>query len=604
MNRRIYFFKDYLTEKYGHPLYRIPINLALGCPHKNKSSLGCIFCAEDGARAIHLQRNLNIKEQIEEGINYVHRRYDPSATEYMAYLQAYTNTYADIEKLKKLYDEILTSANFRLFIVATRPDCLSKEIVKYFSELNKRTELWVELGIQTSKDTTLKAIKRGHDFKTAEQSVKILNESGIKTVAHIIIGLPDESLNDYINTIKKVTALPLSGIKLHNLLILKNSELGNLYSKSSKIKNNTIFIDKIGNIPLFNEYEYVDILATLIRLIPPHIPILRLTTDAPKDKILSPKWNLTKGRILELLQNILKENNYTQGDMVNKQLEELNFNNLTESSLKIKTEDGSFTFYNQVYRECYHSKAGAKSEAYYKFIQTSEIPSRLNEKPLLNILDIGFGLGYNAITALKEIMKYNGAVEITSLEVDTKPLYLAQSVYETDSIDHKILTSLINNKKWTDDKNSIILIIGDARKAITQLQKKFDIIFLDAFSTNRNPELWTYDFIKALKNLLYPDAIIITYSAAFPVRGAMIRSKLYVGITEPFGRKNGGTIASPDANRIKKQLPEKERNIILHSTAGIAYRDPALSLTNKEIIKLHDKTVKKLRTKGIPKWFK
>jgi radical SAM protein (TIGR01212 family) len=603
MNRRIYFFKDYLIEKFGHPLYRIPINLGLGCPHKTKDSSGCIFCAEDGARAMHLQRNLKINEQIEEGIKYVHRRYDPSAAEYMAYLQAYTNTYTDIEKLKELYEKILISANFRLLIVATRPDCLPKEVLKYFYELNKRVELWVELGIQTANDITLKTINRGHDFKTAEQSIKALNELGIKTATHIIIGLPGETLNDYVDTIKKVTALPLSGIKLHNLLILKDSELGDLYSKCSRFEHNTILIDEIGKIPLFNEYEYIDVLTTIIRLIPSHIPVLRLTADAPENKILSPKWNLTKGRILELLQSVMEENNYVQGDLANKQLDKHNLTNLTKSQLKVKTKDGSFTFYNQVYKECYHSQAGANSEAYYKFILPSEIPSRLKDKPLLNILDVGFGLGYNAIAALKEVITCNGSAKITSLEIDTKSLYLALSIYETNPFEHKILTSLINNKFWSDGKNSVELITGDARKSVTLLQEKFDLIFLDAFSTNRNSELWTYDFIKALKKLLMEDGAIITYSAAFPVRGAMFRNKLHVGTTEPFGRKNGGTIASRDAKKIKMQLQEKDRNIILKSTAGTPYRDPTLSSTNKEIIKWHDKIIKKLRAKGIPKWF-
>ena len=604
MSRRIFFFKDYLTEKFGYPLYRIPINLALGCPHKTKDSSGCIFCAEDGARAIHLQRNLKINEQIEEGIKYVHKRYDPSAAEYMAYLQAYTNTYADIERLKKLYEEILDSANFKLLIIGTRPDCLSEEVLKYFSRLNDRIELWVELGIQTANDITLKAINRGHDFNTAEHAIKKLNELGIKTVAHIIIGLPGETLKDYVDTIKKVTALPLSGIKLHNLLILKDSELGNLYSKCSRVENNAIIIDKIGKIPLLNEYEYVDILTTLIRLIPSHIPILRLTADAPKDRILSPKWNLTKGRILELLKCVLEENDYTQGELANKQFSALNLPRLAENRLRIKTEDGSFTFYSQVYKECYHSQAGANSEAYYKFILPSEIPSRLKDKTLLNILDVGFGLGYNAIAALNEVMNCNGSAKITSLEVDTKSLHLALSIYKENSLEHKIVASLINNKIWTDGKNSIELIISDARKSLTLLQEKFDLIFLDAFSTNRNPELWTYDFIKALKKLLLEDGVIITYSAAFPVRGAMLRSKLHIGTTEPFGRKNGGTIASTDAKRIKSELSEKERNIILTSTAGTSYRDPNFSSTSKEIIKRHDKTTKKLRAKGIPKWYK
>lgn len=597
MNRRINFFKDYLFDRFGHPLYRIPIDLALSCPHKGKESSGCIYCAEDGARAVHLQRSLNISTQIDEGIKYVNGRYSDAKGNYIAYLQTYTNTFGNIDRLKALYEEVLSGANFKMLMLSTRPDCLSDEILQYLAELNKRIETWVEIGVQTANDKTLLLINRKHDFQSVVDASSKLKAIGIKTSAHIMLGLPNETLDDYVNTVQEVCKLGFTGIKLHNLLILKNSHLGKLFSASAKINSDCIEIDGVGAVPKMNEYEYIDILIRLLRIIPENKVIMRLTADAQESNILFPKWNIPKPKILETLLSVMEERNYTQGDAVGKTIESC------DSYLKIKTQDNSFTFYNPLFRENYHSSSGAASEAYYKFVLPSNFTERLNEKQTIDILDVGFGLGYNAFSGLNEINNLGGTANITTLELDDSSLKLALTIFDSSNREHEILTSLRTKGIWTDEKNIIEILLGDARKSVCTLQKKFDVIFLDAFSTLKNPELWTYDFIKKLASLLTENAVIITYSASYAVRGAFVRNKMFVGTTEPFGRKNGGTIASFDKKLIKTPLSEKDLNIILKSTAGTAYRDSFLSSNSKKILLLHAKTISKLRSLGIPKWF-
>ncbi len=599
MNKRINFFKDYLIDRFGHPLYRIPIDLALSCPHKEKESSGCIYCAEDGARAVHLQRSLDISTQLEKGINFVNSRYSDAKNNYIAYLQTYTNTFGDIGKLRSLYEKVLCSAPFKMLMLSTRPDCLNDDILQYLAELNRRIETWVEIGVQTANDTTLSLINRKHNFQSVIEAAAKLNAIGVKTSAHIMLGLPNETTKDYVNTVQQVCKLGFTGIKIHNLLILKNSELGNLFTTKAKASNDSIEIEGLGIIPKINEYEYIDLLINLIRIIPSDKVIMRLIADAPINNILFPKWSMPKPKILETLLSIMEEKNYSQGDSVGKPTTDDSIN----SYLKIKTEDSSYTFYNPLFKENYHSFSGASSEAYYKFAVPSNFKERLVSKQTLNILDVGFGLGYNAFSALSEINKLSGYANITSLELNDSSLKLALTIFDTSTINYEILNSLQTKHLWTDGNNCVKLFLGDARKSIHNIQTKFDVIYLDAFSTLKNTELWTYDFVRKLASLLVHNGVIITYSSSYAVRGALVRNKMFVGITTPFGRKNGGTIASFDKKIIESPLPEKDMNIILKSTAGTPYRDPALSSNTKKILALHTKTIKKLRSKGIPKWF-
>ncbi|MCP4177563.1 MAG: TIGR01212 family radical SAM protein [bacterium] len=608
MKRNIYFFKDYLEERYSKSLYRIPIDLGFSCPHRTANSSGCIFCSENGSRAVHLQNKINIKAQILKGIDYVEKRYNAGG-QYIAYLQSYTNTNADINTIRKIYDEILSLADFKILIISTRPDCLPPQVLDYLNELSKKIEIWVELGVQTANDSTLIKINRAHTFKETEKAVTALNNLSIKTSAHIIIGLPDEDLSDNLATIEKINKLPFSGIKFHNLLILKNSPLGNLYKNNFKeIKGNKLFIERLGNINLYNEYEYISILVEIIRRTPSNWPVMRLIAEADKKQIILPAWNMSKGQIIELTENIMQDNNYTQGDLIGSDIKntakKYNSNDLI-NNLKIKTEDNSFTFYSPDFRENYHSTAGAYSEAVNKFIIPSDFEYYYNRKGSIQILDVGFGLGYNALAAINEAERLNKKVEITSLEYDTKSLSLALSIYDKTTTEYDMLNNLMNSEKWSFRNNTIDILFGDARNNIKKIKSEsFDIVFLDAFSTTKNPELWTYDFIKQLSNLISNDGVIVTYSAAYPVRGAFLRNHFFTGITEPFGRRNGGTIVSKNIKLIKNTISEKDMNIITKSTAGTPYRDPSLKWTKKKIISYRTKLIKKLKDKGIPKWYK
>jgi uncharacterized protein len=654
-----YSFKSYLIENYGAPYYRVPIDLALSCPHKKSKIDGCIFCAEDGARAVHLSKHLNLKQQVADGIKYVENRYNANGN-YIAYFQSYTNTNSDVNTLKKLYDEVLNAAKFKIVIISTRPDCLSNDIVTLLSVLSNKYNLWVELGVQSANDKTLEKINRGHSFSETENAVVKLNSIGVKTVAHVIVGLPDETHEDYCNTIDEINKLPFSAVKIHNLLLLKNSPLAKLYNKSNIPKQTgEILIPEIGTINLMNEYEYAGTVIDLIRRIPENRPLLRINADALEKNIIGPRWNLSKGQFLELVKSTMLENNYSQGDLVqridksekrkvknnyelgisnykkekdyNNELKvgmavpsrpgenfvfdknkdhdkdkELKFQLNPLTSLKIKTDDNSFTFYSPKYKENYHSIAGAASEAEYKFVIPVKLEEKLAASCHLKLLDIGFGLGYNAITAVKASIKLKTKLSITSLEMDYNTLNMGLSLYQEDSLEHEIISSLLKYSKWNDSNNSINLIVGDARKKIDKNRfDYYDIIFLDAFSPQKNPELWTYDFINILYNLLTLNGVLVTYSSAFPVRGAMLRCGFTVGETEAFGRKKGGTIASKYNNsNVGKAISEKEINIITKSTAGAPYRDPALNWTAKQIFKHKDKLTKRLKSKGIPKWYK
>ena len=614
-NKIIYQFKDYLIKKYGKPLYRVSIDLALDCPHRDKTGNGCIFCTEDGAKARHLTRHLDLKTQVSEGIKYVERRYNANGN-YIAYFQSYTNTNASVDILKKYYEEVLAQADFKMLIISTRSDCLPDDILEYLSELNNRYELWVELGVQSANDDTLKRINRGHDFSSVESAVKKLSALNIKTAAHIILGLPGENINDYRNTIHKLSCLPFSGIKIHNLLVLKKSPLAKVYNDI--------------NLHLMNEYEYASALIDIIRRIPSSWPLMRINADAPPENIIAPKWSLSKGQLLELIKNSMQQNGYMQGDLIEGSADDSDKDNDNDndkdndkdkdndndkdkdsdsksiaSFLKVKTNDDSFTFYHPVFRENFHSLAGAASEAKKKFIEPAMLKEKLqSNNKCINILDIGFGLGYNAIAAVKAVQKYGGKVKIISLELNNTPLTLAKDLYKEGTVEFDIINTLLHNNVWNSNSAGIEIKYGDARNSIRQIIEKIDIVFMDGFSSAKNPELWTFDFIREIVKKISQEGLIVTYSSAFPVRGAFLRNKLNVGTTKPFGRKKGGTIASLNTKNINILLSEKEANIVLKSTAGVSYRDPELNWPAKKILQYRDKLVKHLRNKGVPRWFK
>lgn len=568
---KINLFSEYLSDRYGRPVYRIPLDLALSCPNRVKNSgRGCIFCAEDGARARHLRHSLDLPAQVKAGIEYAQKRYDAKPP-YIAYFQAYTGTYADAEKLKKLYNEALSCAEFAMVIIATRPDCLEPPVLKLLEELNSKYELWIELGVQTACDRTLETINRGHDFAAVKTAVQQLTERNIKTAAHVILGLPGETEKDFTATAEALSALPFSAVKLHNLLVLKGTELAREYAADPEF------------VRPMNEYEYASAAAAFLKKLPNDWIVMRVTADAPPEKVIAPKWWMKKGQFIDLLKSMMDSEDNLPG---------------------VATEDGSKTLYQPEYRQYFHSLAGAAAEAENKFLKPSGLEELLEKHGNARVLDIGFGLGYNAFAALDMARRLGKTVEIVSCEKDMAAVTNAAMLFEVGSTQRTILDSLSENGSWKESAGSIELVTGDARLIAPGTVGDFEVIFLDGFSPDKNPELWTYDFIHELRGKLQVEGCLVTYSAAYPVRGALLRAGFNIGESEPFGRKRGGTVACLPPRQPDIPLSEKEYNIILKSTAGTPYRDFGLQSSRKRIIKYHAALVAKLRKRGIPRWFK
>ena len=639
--RKLRFFKEYLAEKYGRPLYRIPVDLPLGCPNReNNFGQGCIYCAEDGNRARHLKYKLDLAGQVKSGIQFAECRYDAEAP-YIAYFQSFTNTHGTVEELRGFYYKVLKQADFKMVIIGTRPDCLDDEIIELLREINSQYELWVELGVQTSNDKTLKLIRRGHDFAAVKDAAHRLAAAGISCAAHVILGLPGETIGDYRQTARDISALPFKAVKLHNLLVLKNTPLAKMFTEQNKkgrmqrladptgetvgrmttktklsghtkltlsdegapdkkfLSQKAIFTENKQSefsvnaerlsieINLLNEYEYAHAAAEFLRLIPDNWFIMRLNTDAPEKELIAPKWWMKKGQFLDFFKEY-----YASGSR-------------EPAFQSVETGDGSLSLYHPKYRQHFHTLAGARSEAEKKFIAVVSLRHLLTERKQMELLDIGFGLGYNAVAAVEaaEAVK-SGKLRISSLENDIQVINAAINLFEQGSLHRKILGSLLETGSWQGDFAEINLIVGDARTSVLGVKNKFDCIFMDGFSPDKNPELWTYDFIRELSRRLAPGGCIVTYSSAYPVRGAMLRCGLAVGRTEAFGRKRSGTLAVFEKNADFKDLPQKELNLLLKSSAGAPYRDPGLSGGAKDILRRRSRLISRLRQSGVPKWYK
>ncbi len=568
------FFSDDIARRYGRKLQRIPIDLALGCPNRlNRYGEGCIFCAEDGSRARHLARHPDLAGQVREGMAYVKSRYHSDGP-YIAYFQAFTSTFAPVEELRRMYMEVLEQADFKVIIIGTRPDALEPEKIAFLQELSRNYEVWVELGVQSAHDRTLELINRGHDFESVRRCVSELADAGIHCACHVILGLPGETMPDWVETARAIAGLPFEAVKLHQLMVLKKTPLARAYAATGHPAH---------PVPL-NEYEYAAGAAAFLRELPENWTVMRLNADADTENIIAPRWWMSKGQFIEFFREF-----FASGQ--------------TSVFQGVRTADGSHTLYHPGFRQHFHSMAGAESEAVHKFIRPSQLPERLQRGDVA-LLDIGFGLGVNAAAAVRCAAEIkHGRLAITSLELDMRTLQAALNLYPADSLEYRMLDALLKNGVYRSEYADITLLQGDARQTIRQCGF-FDAVFQDGFSPDCNPELWTLDFLRELAGHLNPDAVMASYSSAYPFRGALLKLGFAVGESVPFGRKRGGTVSGRTLPETALALPDKEYGIIMKSTAGVPYRDPALADTREAILARHSGLVARLRRMGVPKWYK
>ena len=300
-NKRYHTWDYYLKSVFGEKVAKISLDGGFTCPNIDGtvSRGGCIFCSKRGSGDFALEiTNENLKEQFEHAKNNIRKKW-PGISKYIAYFQAYTNTYADIKTLREKYETVLSLENVAGLSIATRPDTLDEEVLEYLGELNKKTFLWVELGLQSSNDKTARLINRGHDFNSFVKGVEQLRKRNIRVCVHIINGLPGESYNDMIKTVKDISVLDINAVKIHMLYILKNTRLFTLY-QNEKFR-------------IMEREEYIKTVADQIELLPEEVVVERVTGDGKAKDLAAPLWSLNKISILNDIDKELAGRNTWQG---------------------------------------------------------------------------------------------------------------------------------------------------------------------------------------------------------------------------------------------------------------------------------------------------
>ena len=297
---------NYLKDKYNEKVFKVSLNGNFSCPNRDGkiSTKGCLFCSANGSGDFAGDRNLSIKEQFYQITEKLKDKWPEGS--YIAYFQANTNTYGTVSELKKRYDQIikdgkLLDEKIKILSIATRPDCLDNDVLNLLSDLNRSIPLWIELGFQTSNESTANYINRGYNNECFVNAVNNLKKLGITVIVHIINGLPNETKTDMINTVKFLQDLNIDGIKIHMLHVIKNSPLGEIYLENP--------------FPLLTLEEYVDITINQLRLLPPNMVIHRITGDADKNELIAPLWTLKKFVVMNEIDKKMRKENVYQGDL-------------------------------------------------------------------------------------------------------------------------------------------------------------------------------------------------------------------------------------------------------------------------------------------------
>lgn len=287
---------SYLKKKFGSRLLKLSIDGGFSCPNRKNGKKSCKFCSETGSGEFTTKRK-SITEQLKAQISFLKEK--DKSNGYIAYFQSYTNTFLPVEELRKMYYEAINFPNVKVLSIATRADCFNEDIYKLLAELNEKIEVWIELGLQSSNEKTRNNMNIGYSTKTFENCVKKLKELNIKTIFHIIFGLPNETKKDYKNTIDYVNTKKPWGIKIHSLYIQNDCELYKEYIKNS--------------FKVITWDEYIDALIMAIENLDKDIIIHRLTGDGYKEKLVAPLWSKNKIKTIGEISKILKQRNSYQG---------------------------------------------------------------------------------------------------------------------------------------------------------------------------------------------------------------------------------------------------------------------------------------------------
>ena len=297
--KRYHSLDYYLKNRFGQKLYKLSLNGGMTCPNRDGTlgNRGCIFCSQGGSGDFAANPSLPVTKQIDAAKKQVDKKYSGSA--YIAYFQAYTNTYAPCETLRNIFTAAINHPDIHILSIATRPDCIDDEVLSLLDELNQRKPVWIELGLQSIHERTARFIRRGYDLPVFENAVSALRERGIEVITHVILGLPTEEECHMLDTIRYLNTLDIQGVKLQLLHILKDTDLAVLYEQQ--------------RFPVLSMEDYLKITGRCIANLRPDIVVHRLTGDGPKSLLLAPSWSSDKRHVLNQMQAYLKQNDIWQG---------------------------------------------------------------------------------------------------------------------------------------------------------------------------------------------------------------------------------------------------------------------------------------------------
>lgn len=299
-NGKPYHSFDYmLKERFGEKIYKVALDAGMTCPNRDGTlgSRGCIFCSAGGSGDFAGSRQDSITQQIEKQAASIRQK--RGVAKFIAYFQAYTNTYAPVDYLRKIYIEAISHPDIVAISIGTRPDCLDEDILQLLDELNQKKPVWVELGLQTIHETTARYIRRGYPLSCFEQAVSELRKRNLDVIVHTILGLPGESKNDILSTIEYLNHRDIQGIKLQLLHVLKGTDLAEDYLA--------------GKFQVYSMEEYLELVIDCLEHLNPEIVIHRLTGDGPKDLLIAPLWSSAKRTVLNTLHRECKLRHAFQG---------------------------------------------------------------------------------------------------------------------------------------------------------------------------------------------------------------------------------------------------------------------------------------------------
>jgi radical SAM protein (TIGR01212 family) len=288
-----------LREHFGARVYRVPIDAGFTCPNRDGTRAfgGCTFCDDRGSGAPTIDLELSVKEQLTTGIERVRKRF--KAQKFLAYFQAFTNTYASPDKLRKLYDMALAQPDVVGLCIGTRPDCLDDNILDLLEEYHRKTFVWLEVGLQTAVNRTLDLINRGHSAEEFFDAVKRAQSRGLLLATHLIFGLPGETREEMLSTTRLIAKSGIQGVKIHQLCIYKGTPMARQYER--------------GELELLSEDNYVELVADALEILSPDQIIMRLIAEGSKDEIIAPLWALDKEPVIERINSLLLKRGTSQG---------------------------------------------------------------------------------------------------------------------------------------------------------------------------------------------------------------------------------------------------------------------------------------------------